>query len=161
MLTEELFVNVCVAPTLMVPPAFMVMVPELLPPPFKLNVAAPVEESVPPASIVKAAVKVIVPVDDKVIVPPLLIVVVPVNVFVPVVPFIIPALEVVPVTPKVKVAVFKVPAVFTVKLVHDELAPSVTGPFIITVLPAAGTPPLAQVPTALQSPPPAVLIDCA
>ena len=158
---EALFVKVCVAPTLRVPAAFMVMVPALLPPPLKLKIAAPVEERVPPALMVKAAVKVMVPVDDKVIVPPLLMVVAPVNVFTPVVPFIIPAMEVVPVTPKVNVAVFNVPAEFTVKLVHEELAPSVTGPLIITVLPATGTPPLAQVPAALQSPPPAVLIDCA
>ena len=158
---EALFVKVCVAPTLTEPPAFMVMVPALLPPPFKLNVAAPVDESVPPELIVKAAVKAIVPVDDKVIIPPLLMVVAPVNVFVPVVPFIIPALEVVPETPKVHVEVFSVPAVFTVKLAQVEFPTSVTGPLIITVLPAKGTPPLAQVPKAFQFPPRAVLIDCA
>lgn len=153
--------KVCVAPTLTVPPAFMVIVPELLPPPFKLNVAAPVDESVPPELIVKAAVKVMVPFDDKVIVPPLLIVVAPVNVFVPVVPFMLPALDVVPDTPKVNVTVFNVPAVFTVKLAQVEFPTSVTGPLIITVLPAKGTPPLAQVPKAFQFPPRAVLIDCA
>ena len=145
----------------MVPPEFMVMVPALLPPPLKLNVAAPVEESVPPALIVNAAVKVIVPVDDKVIVPPLLMVVAPVNVFVPVVPFMIPAFDVVPVTPKVHVEVFNVPAEFTVKLVHEECATSVTGPLMITVLPATGIPPLAQVPATFQLPPTAVLMDCA
>jgi hypothetical protein len=137
----------------------MVMVPELLPPPFKLNVAAPVDESVPPALMVNAAVKVMVPVDDKVIVPPLLMVVVPVNVLVPVVPLMLPALDVVPDTPKVNVTVFSVPAVFTVKLVHEEFATSVTGPLIITVLPAKGTPPLAQVPATFQFPPTAVLMD--
>ena len=158
---EALFVKVCVAPTLMVPAAFIVMVPELLPPPLKLNVAAPVDESVPPELIVKAAVKVMVPVDDKLIVPPLLMEVAPVNVFTPVVPFMIPALVVVPVTPKVNVTVLRVPAVFTVKLAHVELATSVTGPLIITVAPAAGTPPLAQVPATFQFPPTAVLMDCA
>ena len=153
--------KVCVAPTLTEPAAFMVMVPALLPPPFKLNVAAPVDESVPPVLMVKAAVKIIVPVDVKVIVPPLLMVVAPVNVFVPVVPFIIPALDVVPETTKVHDEVFSVPAVFTVKLAHVELATSVTGPLIMTVAPAKGTPPLAHVPATFQLPPKAVLMDCA
>lgn len=137
------------------------MVPELLPPPLKLNVAAAVEESVPPKLTVKAAVKVIVPVDDKVIEPPLLIVVAPVNVFVPVVPLMIPALDVVPVAPNVNEAVFNVPPAFTVRLAHDELATSVTGPLIITAAPAAGTPPLAHVPATFQFPPTAELMDCA
>ncbi len=139
----------------------MVMVPALLPPPFKLNVAAPVEERVPPVLMVKEAVKIIVPVDVKVIVPPLLMVVAPVNVFVPVVPFMIPAFEVVPVTPKVHVEVFNVPPAFTVRLAHDEIATSVTGPLMITVAPGAGTPPLAHVPATFQLPPKAVLMDCA
>jgi hypothetical protein len=137
----------------------MVMVPALLPPPFKLNVAAPVDESVPPASMVRGAENAMVPVNDKVIVPPLLIVVAPVNVFVPVVPLMIPALDVVPDTTKVHDEVFNVPPEFTVRLAHDEFATSETGPLIITVAPAAGTPPLAQVPIAFQFPPTAVLID--
>jgi hypothetical protein len=139
----------------------MVMVPELLPPPLKLNVAAPVDESVPPELIVKAAVKFMVPFDDKVIEPPLLMVVAPVNVFIPVVPLMIPALEVVPVTPKVHVEVFNVPPAFTVKLAQVEFPTSVTGPLIITALPAKGTPPLAHVPATFQLPPRAVLMDCA
>jgi hypothetical protein len=111
--------------------------------------------------MVRGAVKVMVPVDDKVIVPPLPIVVAPVNVFVPPDPLMIPALDVVPDTTKVHDEVFNVPPEFTVRLAHDEFATSETGPLIITVAPAAGTPPLAHVPIAFQLPPIAVLMDCA
>ena len=113
MLALALLVNVCPIPIAKTPPAFKVIVPLLVPPALRLNVAVEVELNVPPFSTV----------------------VIPVNVLIPVAPESIPEMEVVLLAVKVTAAVAKVmvagtvnastTVAFPVKVFITELPPRI------------------------------------
>jgi hypothetical protein len=121
-----------------VPPLFNVIVPLLTPPPLRGKVTAAVEVRRPPLFMVKAPLKVFVPVA-----------LLSLNV---------PEMEVVPLTVKFCVpSASDLPALI-VKLFAVAAAASVTGPSITTLLAEVGTTPPIQVPAVPHAPPAVTLV---